>query len=108
VHVVSFPAAFFGIAGHPPHASSPRAQERLRWLNCWQALRQQGLSAGKASEVLGLPRSTLYRWQRQLNEYGLKGLEGKSRRPKHIRQPMWDPKLVDEILLGSGKSTLGG
>jgi putative transposase len=98
MHVVSFPAAFFRIARHPPQDLSPKAQERLRWLNCWQALRQQRLSARKASEVLGLPRSTLYRWQIQLNECGLKGLEDKSRRPKHFRQPMWDPKLVDEVL----------
>jgi len=98
MHVVSFPAAFFHIARHPPQDLSPKAQERLPWLNCWQALRQQGLSATKAGEVLGLPRSTLYRWQRQLNECGLKGLEDKRRRPKHLRRPMWDPKMVDEIL----------
>jgi transposase len=98
MHVVGFPAAFFRIARHPPQDLTPKAQERLRWLNCWRALSRQGLSAEKASEVLSLPRSTLYRWQRQLYQCGLKGLEDRSRRPKHFRQPMWDPKMVDEIL----------
>ena len=89
MHVIGIPAAFSRIARHPPQDLSLKAQERLRWLNCWQALRQQGLPSGKASQVLSLPRSTLYRWQRQLKEHGLKGLEDKSRRPKRLRQPMW-------------------
>lgn len=98
MHVIGIPAAFSRIARHPPQDLSLKAQERLRWLNCWQALRQQGLPSGKASQVLSLPRSTLYRWQRQLKEHGLKGLEDKSRRPKRLRQPMWNPKMVEEIL----------
>jgi len=29
----------------------------------------------EASEILGLPRSTLYRWRRRLEGFGPKGLE---------------------------------
>ncbi|MBI2845216.1 MAG: helix-turn-helix domain-containing protein [Chloroflexi bacterium] len=32
-------------------------------------------------------RSTLYRWQRRLNQEGSRGLEPRSRRPKHLRRP---------------------
>ena len=31
----------------------------------------------EASEVLGVPRSTLYRWRRRLERFGPKGLEGR-------------------------------
>ena len=59
MRVVGLPGAFYHTARHPPLVVSPQAQERLRWLSCWQALRKQGLSSTQASEVLFLPRSTL-------------------------------------------------
>jgi len=59
MQVVGLPRAFYHIARHPPLVLSPKAQERLRWLSCWQALREQGLSSSQASQALFLPRSTL-------------------------------------------------
>ena len=98
MRVFGLPKAFYRIARHPPQDLSTRAQERLRWLNCWQALRQQGIPSQKAGEILGLPRSTLYRWQKQLDKHGPKGLEDKSRRPRRLRQPTWKPQLVQAVL----------
>src|SRR3989304_8407393 len=64
----------------------------------WEALRGQGLSSTRASQVLGLPRSTLYRWQGRLKAQGPKGLEERSRRPHRCRQPTWSPQLVQALL----------
>lgn len=61
MRVVGLPRAFYHITRHLPLVLTPQAEERLRWLSCWQALRKQGLSSTEASHVLNLPRSTLYR-----------------------------------------------
>jgi len=47
---------------------------------------------------LGLPRSTLYRWQRRLERDGPEGLEARSRRPRHCRQATWSPELAQVVL----------
>ncbi len=98
MRVLGLPRGFYHIARHPPPDLSARAQERLRYLSCWLALRQQGLSSQEAAQVLALPRSTLYRWQRCLGAQGAKGLEGRSRRPKGRRQASWSPALVEGAL----------
>ncbi|MDP7085719.1 MAG: integrase core domain-containing protein [Dehalococcoidia bacterium] len=59
---------------------------------------QQGLTSIHASETLGLPRSTLYRWQRELINHGPGALEPKSRKPRRHRQPTWSPELADAVL----------
>ncbi len=74
------------------------AEERVRWVRCWQTLRQQGLTSSAAAETLGLPRSTLYRWQRKLSEEGAVGLRTKSRRPHKVRGPTWSAELSQAVL----------
>ena len=54
---------------------SPVARERLRILRLWDALRQKGTNSFEAAELLGIPRSTLYRWKKKLREEGPRGLE---------------------------------
>jgi len=98
MRVVSLPSPFYHIWRHLPLVLTPKVQERLRWLSCWQALRKQGLSSTEASYTLNLPRSTLYRWQKRLNEGGPPGLEERSRRPRHRRQPTWSPELAQAVL----------
>lgn len=98
MRVFGLPRAFYHIACHPPIALSPKAQERLRWLSIWQALRQKGFSSSEASHILALPRSTLYRWQKRLQGKGPRGLEEESRRPKRHRQPTWSPELAQAVL----------
>jgi transposase InsO family protein len=77
---------------------SPKAQERLRWLRCFEALRKQGLSSSQASQTLFIPRSTLYRWRKHLKEKGPKRLEDRSRRPKRLRRPTWSEGLAQAVL----------
>ena len=48
-----------------------------------------GLTAEEAAEVVGVPRSTLYRWE--------KAPEPKSRRPHRLRKPAWPPALVQAV-----------
>jgi len=98
MRVVSLPNSFYHLCRHLPPDLTPKAQERSRWLSCWLALREQGLSSTAASQTLGLSRPTLYRWLKRLKEQGLRGLEEKSRRPKHRRQPTWGLELAQKVL----------
>ena len=98
MRVVGLPRAFYHASRLRVVEPSPGAQERLRYLSCWQALKDQGLSSTRASQVLGLPRSTLYRWQRRLKLKGPKGLEEGSRRPHRCRQPTWGVDLPQGVL----------
>ena len=96
--VVSLPNSFYHLCRHLPQDLTPKAQERSRWLSCWLALREQGLSSTATSQTLGLSRPTLHRWLKRLKEQGLRGLEEKSRRPKHRRQPTWGLELAQKVL----------
>lgn len=98
MRVLGLPRGFYYTARHPAIDLSSAAQERLRYVGCWQALRQRRVSGTEASGALGLARSTLYRWQRRLERDGPRGLEEKSRRPRRRRQPSWRPELVQEVL----------
>ena len=77
---------------------SDDARERLRYVGCFQSLRKQGLSASQASEVMGISMAMLYRWEKRLEEEGLKGLEERSRRPRRTRKPTWTPELSQVVL----------
>ncbi len=96
--IVGLPASFYYIGRHRPQEVSPQAQERLRWLRCWQALRQRGLSSSQASSMVGIPRATLYRWLGRLRKGGPRWLEDRSRRPKRRRQPTWSVELAQAVL----------
>ena len=76
---------------------TPEAQERMRWVCCWQTPRQQGLSGSAAAQALGLPRSTLYRWHKALRDEGPAGLRSKSRRPRRVRRPTWSVELSEAV-----------
>jgi len=43
-------------------------------------------SSFEATELLGILKSTLYRWKERLEEEGPRGFEPKSRRPKRERK----------------------
>ena len=98
MRVVGLPRAFYYLSCHRPIVLSPKAQERLRWLRCFEALRKQGLSSTQASQTLLISRSTLYRWQKRLKEEGSRGLEERSRRPKNLRRPTWSVELAQAVL----------
>ena len=71
-------------------------------LRCWYAVRGQGLSDEGAARELGLPRSTLYRWDKALRERGTVGLGVKSRRPRRVGRPTWGPDLAKAVLRRMG------
>jgi transposase InsO family protein len=98
MRLVSYPRSFYCIAQHGLIELSPKAAGRLRWVKAWRALTGRGLSAQKAAEVLGFPRSTLYRWDRRLRVDGPVGLEDRSRRPKQVRQRQWGAELAVRVL----------
>ncbi len=56
------------------------------------------MSSIEASQAMGIPKATLYRWEKRLEEEGLKGMEEKSRRPKRTRKPTWSPELSQAVL----------
>jgi transposase len=55
----------------------------------WRRAMANGLTAEQAAQAVGIPRSTLYRWE--------KSPEPRSRRPKRVRQPKGPPALVEAI-----------
>ena len=58
-------------------------------LDRWHLARCEGPAAGKAAEVVGIPRSTLFNWDR-LRRQGR--FESRSRRPRHLQRNAWRRK----------------
>ena len=98
MRVFGLPGSLYQVSGSAPGHLSDKAKEHWRYVSVWQVLRKQGLSGAAASQAMGLPRSTLYRWQRSLKDHGPQGLEARSRRPKRRRQPTWSPELANAVL----------
>ncbi len=72
----------------------PRAADRIvamrqDGLGRWQRARVHGLSAAQAARAVGVPRSTLHRWQQRV--------EPRCRRPHRLRTPRWSSTLIGEI-----------
>ncbi len=70
-------------------SSSNEAAIRGDAVRRWRQAMAKGLSAAEAAEVVGYPRSTLYRWEKRC--------EPKSRRPHRLRKPAWPPALVQAV-----------
>ena len=98
MRVVGLPRPLYQLAKTARGALTPEGQERMRWVCCWQTLRQQRLSGTAAAQALGLPRSTLYRWHKALRDEGPSGLRSKSRRPRRVRRPTWSVELSAAVL----------
>ena len=69
----------------PDHEAAIRRDIVARWRQAMRA----GLSAAQAARAVGVPRATLYRWE--------KDPEPKSRRPRRLRTPHWSPELVEAV-----------
>ena len=98
MRIVGLPSSFYYVSRRRPIEMSETARERLRWLKPWQRLREEGYSAQEAADILRVPRSTLYRWQKRVEKRGLIGLEDDDRRPKQVRRPQWSPELAEAVL----------
>jgi putative transposase len=55
----------------------------------WRRAIGEGLSAEQAAKAVGVPRSTLYRWEKQAAP--------KSRRPRRLRLKTWTPALRQAV-----------
>jgi len=95
--MVTVPRSFHSLARQAPVDLPPRAQERLCLLSVWQTLRAKGWTGQEAAQALGVSRATLYRWQQRLRQYGLRGLEERSRRPRRCRRRAWPVTLVQAV-----------
>jgi transposase InsO family protein len=85
-HIIRSGAAASRIAAK---SSSNEAAIRRDAVRRWRQAMAQGLSGAAAAEIVGHPRSTLYRWE--------KAAEPKSRRPHRLRKPAWPPALVQAV-----------
>ena len=63
------------------------AQRRRDAVVRWRRAIADGLTAEQAAKAVGVPPSTLYRWQKQP--------EPRSRRPKRVRAKSWTPVLIE-------------
>jgi putative transposase len=98
MQVVGLPGPFYHVSKLWLAELSSKARERVRYVRCFEALRGEGLCSPRASQVLDIPRSTLYRWRQRLREGGPGALEDRSRRPKRRRVPTWSPELAQAVL----------
>lgn len=79
------------------HSVIPARQDAL---TRWQRARAHGLSAAQAAQAVGVPRSTLYRWQQRV--------EPRSRRPHRLPTPRWDSALVRHVEALRGQYPMWG
>ena len=97
MRIVRLPKSFYYVSKNRPVEVSHIAHQRRRMLRTWQRLRSEGYSGQKAAELIDVPRSTLYRWQKREKEQGISGLEDGDRRPKHARRPQWPLDLIEAV-----------
>ena len=69
--------------------STIEAARRREVVARWRQAMTQGLSGEDAAQAVGVPRSTLYRWER--------APQPRSRRPKRMRGKTWTPALVAAV-----------
>ena len=72
--------------------------KRLNLLKKFWKLKEEGASENTALEVLELSRATLYRCQTAYRNYGLKGLEPRSKDPKNKKAPELRRALRKQVL----------
>jgi putative transposase len=74
------------LAAQTPDIEAARRREAVAR---WRAAMAAGLCAEKAARAVGVPRATLYRWEKRP--------QPQSRRPHAKRQPNWPSALVSAI-----------
>jgi len=68
---------------------SSEVWKRKEQLEKYELLMNEGNDETLVLQVIGVPRSTLFRWKKNYRELGIEGLENASRRPDRIRRPLW-------------------
>jgi len=72
-----------------------RARYKLKVIDWWK---NHDKNTSLASRHFGLGRATLYRWTKNWKQFGIYGLNEKSRRPKRLRKPTLDWEIVSRIV----------
>lgn len=72
-------------------AKAPDSEAAIRRdiVHRWRQAICEGLCAAAAARAVGVPRATLYRWEKRP--------EPLSRRPLRVRQPRWSPALAEAV-----------
>ncbi len=81
----ALPGTFYRAGRLQPTELSAKAGEHLRLLRAWEALRDNGLRSVECSQVLQVPRATIYRWRSRWRRTRPSGLEDGSR--AHLEFP---------------------
>ncbi len=82
------------LAGLGVELSKP-ARQRLKWFDYYNS---HGHNARLTCRYFGISPQTFYRWKHRYNPHHLENLEDRSRRPKHLRQPIASSDLVAAVL----------
>jgi putative transposase len=82
-------------AGRSDFELSAEARRRLKWMDYYQRC---GRNARLTCRHFDLSPQTFYRWRGRYNPRDLATLEGRSRRPRRLRQPTWSAELERAVL----------
>ncbi len=74
---------------------SREATRRLKWFDYYQTHTH---NARLTCRYYGISPQTFYRWRRRYDPKRLETLEGRSHRPRHVRQPTYTPEEVKAVL----------
>jgi putative transposase len=74
---------------------SKTARQRLQWMLFYSF---NGRNVRRTCRHFGISRQTFYRWKRRFDRHDLTTLEGRSHRPRRVRQPTWTVELAERVL----------
>jgi putative transposase len=74
---------------------SKEFSRRLKWFDYYNS---HGRNARLTCRYFGISPQTFYRWKRRYNPKHLESLEGRSHKPKHLRQSTWSHELAQQVL----------
>lgn len=69
---------------------SREAQRRLKWMDFYARCG----NARRTCRHFAISPTTFYHWRARYDHHHLASLEGRSRRPRRVRQPQWSPALA--------------
>jgi len=89
----SIAKGFHKLTSHPPPELTQKEQDRLRAITIYEKTKDVSL----VCRTYGISRATLYRWIRRYDPNDLNSLRNKSRRPRHLRKPMWTYDFIQKV-----------
>lgn len=74
---------------------SREGKKRLAWFDYYEG---HGRNASLTCRYFGISRQTFYKWKGRYDRRRLESLEGRSQRPRRVRQPTWSRELAWAVL----------